>query len=167
MKILICHNYYRQRGGGEDSEFLAESAIMREAGHHVLQYTRRNDEITEQHLFSKLKLGLGTTWARNSIEDLRGILRKEKPDLAHFHNTFPLISPGAYYACQQEGVPVVQSLHNPRLICPAATLHREGTVCEECVRRIVPWPGVVHACYHNSHLQTAAVSGMLAGHRIL
>jgi glycosyltransferase involved in cell wall biosynthesis len=94
-------------------------------------------------------------------------LRRERPALAHFHNTFPLISPAAYYACHREGIPVVQSLHNPRLICPAATLYREGNVCEDCLGRLVPWPGVVHACYHNSHIQTAVVAGMLAGHRIL
>ncbi len=164
MKILICHNYYRQRGGGEDSEFLAESAIMREAGHHVLQYTRRNDEITEQHLFSKLKLGLGTTWARNSIEDLRGILRKEKPDIVHFHNTFPLISPGAYYACQETGVPVIQTLQNYRLLCPAGNLYRDGEICEECMDSGV-FRGVMHGCYHDSHLATAAIGLMLALHR--
>jgi glycosyltransferase involved in cell wall biosynthesis len=98
---------------------------------------------------------------------LRSLLQREKPDLAHFHNTFPLISPAAYYACQQEGIPVVQSLHNPRLMCPAATLYREGRACQDCLGRIVPWPAVVHACYHNSHLQTAVVAGMLAGHRVL
>src|SRR6266403_733710 len=166
MKLLLVHNHYRQ-SGGEDEVFLRESELLRRGGHEVQVYTRHNSEIVEDGILSKAKMAMRTLWAWDSVSCLRSLLRREKPDVAHFHNTFPLISPGAYYACQQEGIPVVQSLHNPRLICPAATLHREGTVCEECVRRIVPWPGVVHACYHNSHLQTAAVSGMLAGHRIL
>jgi glycosyltransferase involved in cell wall biosynthesis len=166
MKVLLVHNRYRH-SGGEDEVVLRESELLRSAGHEVQEYTRHNSEIVEDGILSKAKVAMRTLWAWDSVSGLRSLLKRLKPDVAHFHNTFPLISPAAYYACQQEGIPVVQSLHNPRLICPAATLHREGTVCEECVGRVVPWPGIVHACYHNSYLQTAVISGMLAGHRIL
>ncbi len=166
MNVLMVHNRYRH-AGGEDEVVLRESELLRSSGHEVQEYTRHNGEIIEDGILSKAKMAMQTLWAWDSVSRLRSLLRRKKADVAHFHNTFPLISPAAYYACQQEGIPVVQSLHNPRLICPAATLHREGTACEECVERVVPWPGVAHACYHNSHLQTAVVSGMLAGHRIL
>lgn len=166
MKLLLAHNFYRQ-SGGEDEVFLRESELLRCAGHEVLKYTAHNSEIAEGGIFGKAKMAARTLWAQDGVARLRSLLRRERPDLAHFHNTFPLISPGAYYACQQEGIPVVQSLHNARLICPAATFYREGNACEDCLGRVVPWPGVVHACYRNSHLQTAVVAGMLAGHRIL
>jgi glycosyltransferase involved in cell wall biosynthesis len=160
------HNRYRQPGG-EDEVFLRESELLRSAGHEVLEYATHNSEISEHGILSKAKLAARTFWAWDSVARLRSVLRRERPDLAHFHNTFPLISPAAYYACHQEGIPVVQSLHNSRLMCPASTLYREGRACEDCLGRVVPWPGVVHACYHNSHLQTAVVAGMLAGHRVL
>jgi len=166
MKLLLVHNRYRQTGG-EDEVFRRESELLRSAGHEVLEFTAHNGEIEEAGILKKAKLALRTFWAWDSVARLRSLLRRERPDLAHFHNTFPLISPAAYYACQQEGIPVVQSLHNPRFICPAATLYREGRACEDCLGRVMPWPGVVHACYHNSHLQTAVIAGMLAGHRIL
>jgi len=166
MKLLVAHNHYRQPGG-EDEVFLRESELLRSAGHEVLEYTEHNSEISEDGIPSKVQLAARTFWATDSVARLRSLLRREKPDLVHFHNTFPLISPAAYYACQQEGVPVVQSLHNSRLICPAATLYRNGSACEDCLGKTVPWPGVVHACYHNSRLQTAVVAGMLAGHRVL
>ena len=166
MKLLLVHNRYRQPGG-EDEVFLRQSELLRSAGHEVLEYTRHNDEIVDDGILSKANLAARTLWAWDSVARLRTLLRREKPDLAHFHNTFPLISPAAYYACQREGIPVVQSLHNARLMCPAATFYREGRVCQDCLGRFVSWPGVVHACYHNSHLQTAVVAGMLAGHRIL
>ncbi len=166
MKVLIAHNYYRQ-SGGEDEVFRRESELLRSAGHEVLEYTTHNGEIAEDGILSKAKLAARTLWARDSVARLRLLLRRERPDLAHFHNTFPLISPAAYYACQQEGIPVVQSLHNSRLICPAATFYRNGSACLDCLGRSLPWPGVVHACYRNSHLQTAVIAGMLAGHRIL
>jgi len=163
MKILICHNYY-QRPGGEDVEFFAERAILLEAGHRVLEFTRRNDQISEHGLFSKAKLVLGATWARNSIADLGTLLREEKPEIAHFHNTFPLISPGAYYVCRDAGVPVIQTLQNYRLLCPAGNLYRAGKICEECLDLGV-FHGVMHGCYRDSRPATAAVGLMLALHR--
>jgi glycosyltransferase involved in cell wall biosynthesis len=166
MNVLVVHNGYRQ-AGGEDEVFLRESKLLRSAGHEVVEFTKHNSEIGGDGIFSKAKLTVRTLWAWDSVTQLRSLLSHKKPDVAHFHNTFPLISPGAYYVCKQAGIPVVQSLHNPRFMCPAATLYRKGGVCEDCLGRVVPWPGVAHACYHDSHLQTAVVAGMIAGHRIL
>jgi glycosyltransferase involved in cell wall biosynthesis len=166
MKLLLAHNRYRQ-SGGEDEAFLRETDLLRAAGHEVLQYTADNNEIAEDGILDKAKLAAQTLWSWDSAARLRALLRRERPDLAHFHNTFPLISPAVYYACQKEGIPVVQSLHNARLMCPAATFYRDGSACVDCLGRSVPWPAVVHACYRNSRLQTAVVAGMLAGHRVL
>jgi len=166
MKLLLVHNRYRY-SGGEDQVFHRENELLRSAGHHVLEYTRNNSEIVEDGLLSKAKLGVQTLWARDSQQELRSILRRERPQVVHFHNIFPLISPAAYYACQEAGIPVVQSLHNPRLMCPAATMYREGKVCQDCLGKAVPWPGIVHSCYRNSSLRTAAVAGMLTLHRLL
>src|SRR5260370_28196214 len=123
MKILLCHNYYRQPGG-EDTEYSAEKALLTSFGHQVLEYVRRNDEIPLDGFLTKVSLGLRSIWASDSVGEIRAVLWREKPDVVHFHNTFPLISPGAYYACYDAGVPVVQTLQNYRLLCPPATLHR-------------------------------------------
>jgi glycosyltransferase involved in cell wall biosynthesis len=165
MKVLMVHNYYQQPGG-EDAVFRDEAAMLRAAGHDVSTYTRHNDEILEYGLLDKLSLSARTIWAWDSAKQIRRLVRAERPDIAHFHNTFPLISPAAYLVCQDEGVPVVQTLHNPRLMCPAATLHREGHLCEDCVGR-TPWPGVLHHCYRGSIGQTSIVAAMLALHRAL
>jgi glycosyltransferase involved in cell wall biosynthesis len=94
------------------------------------------------------------------------MVRQWKPDVAHFHNTFPLISPSAYYACQREGVPVVQTLHNYRLLCPTANLFRAGRVCEDCLGHSLVH-GIAHACYRSSRLQTATIAAMLKLHRMM
>jgi glycosyltransferase involved in cell wall biosynthesis len=83
----------------------------------------------------------------------------------HVHNTFPLISPAAYYAASAENVPVVQTLHNYRFFCPAATLYRDGSVCESCLRKTVTWPAVLHSCYRGSKPATAASTALIAIHR--
>jgi glycosyltransferase involved in cell wall biosynthesis len=85
--------------------------------------------------------------------------------MVHLHNTFPLISPAAYYAAAAEGAPVVQTLHNYRLLCPAATLYRAQTVCEDCVGKPVAWPAVLHSCYRGSKPASFASASMLALHR--
>jgi glycosyltransferase involved in cell wall biosynthesis len=101
------------------------------------------------------------------VQELSEILKREKPHVAHFHNTFPLVSPGAYFACAKAGVPVVQTLHNYRLLCPAATFFRDGNICEQCLPRKTPWPGVLHSCYHGSASASFGVAAMLTSHRIL
>jgi glycosyltransferase involved in cell wall biosynthesis len=88
-----------------------------------------------------------------------------RPDVVHVHNTFMMISPSVFDACQKAGIPVLQTLHNYRLLCPAWTLSRNGKVCEDCVEGGL-WHGIWHGCYRESHAMTAAVAAMLKFHRI-
>jgi glycosyltransferase involved in cell wall biosynthesis len=163
MKVLIVHNQYQHRGG-EDVVREGEIRLLRRAGHEVLEYTRSNSELEAARVFRYPRLVLETVWSARAHGDLRTLLLRDRPDLAHFHNTFPLISPSAYYACADAGVPVVQTLHNYRLLCPGAYFVREGKICEECPRHSFAWPGIVHACYHDSRLATATATAMLAVH---
>jgi glycosyltransferase involved in cell wall biosynthesis len=165
MKVLLVHNHYQQRGG-EDTVVEAEAELLSSRGHAVLRYGRHNDEIRGLSASGKLRLAVGTTWARDTHHELRSMLARERPDVAHFHNTFPLVSPSAYYACNAAGVPVVQTVHNFRLLCPAATLLREQRICEDCVGRL-PWPGVLHACYHDSRAESMVIAVALSAHRIV
>lgn len=161
--MLLLHNHYQQPGG-EDQVFAAESDLLQAHGHQVLQYTLHNDSVTDM---SRLNLAGATLWNRAVYRELRALIRRERPQVAHFHNTFPLISPAAYYAARAERVPVVQTLHNYRLLCPNALFFRDGRVCEDCLGRTVPWPGVIHACYRGSHSSSSVVASMLTAHRAL
>lgn len=163
MKVLVAHNYYQQPGG-EDQVFAAEIALLEAHGHQVLRYAVHNDRVAEMN---RLALAKAAVWNSSSYRDLRALIRRERPQVAHFHNTLPLISPAGYHAAKAEGVPVVQTLHNYRLICPNGVLFRDGHVCEDCLGKLVPWPGVVHACYRGSRASTGAVATMLTAHRAL
>ena len=143
-----------------------EFDLLTRAGHSVIEYGRNNDEIAAYRLIDKASLGLRTVWAWDSYRQIRALLRIHKPDIAHFDNTFPLISPAVYYACREAGVPVVQSVRNYRLLCPSATFHRQGRVCEDCLGHN-PWRGVLHGCYRHSRAETAVVAMMLSVHRWL
>jgi glycosyltransferase involved in cell wall biosynthesis len=165
VKVISIHNRYLQPGG-EDAVAMAEKALLEEHGHRVVTYWRSNAEIYERAL-SKPSLALSAFWAGDSIRELTRLLRDERPDIAHFHNTMTMISPAAYYACRKVGVPVVQTLHNYRLVCPGGALFRANRICEQCRGRILPWPSVVHGCYRSSRVQTAVVASVISLHRLI
>jgi len=85
----------------------------------------------------------------------------------HIHNFFPRLSPSVHSAARHAGIPIVQTLHNFRLLCPAATFHFEGTPCEGCLGQATPWRAVARGCYRKSRLASLAVAHMLALHRVL
>src|SRR3954454_4259507 len=129
MNVLLCHNHYQQPGG-EDHSFDDEARLLESRGHRVTRFTVHNDAIKEM---SRLQVTLRTLWNRQIRQQLREILRREKPAVMHCTNTFPLISPAAYSAAHAEGVAVVQSLRNYRLLCANALLLRDDKPCEACI----------------------------------
>lgn len=161
-RVLIVHNAYQQRGG-EDSVVDAELELLRSHGHAVEVFQRHNDELRS---VSRWVAAMNALWSRSSSAALLEVVRRFQPDLLHFHNTFPLISPSAYWAARAAGLPVVQTLHNFRLHCPQATYLRNGRICEDCLGR-VPWRSIWHGCYRDSRLQSAVLCGMLVFHRAL
>lgn len=161
--MLLVHEYYQQPGG-EDQIFASEGTLLEDRGHQVIRYTEHNDRVKDLGSFTLARV---TVWNRAAYHDLREILRAERPQIVHFHNTFPLISPAAYYAAKAEGVPVVQTLHNYRLFCTNALFFRAGGVCEDCFGKTLPWPGVLHACYRGSRSASGVVATMLSAHRAL
>ncbi len=165
MVILYIHNYY-QRPGGEDARVRQERDLLASAGHRIVEYTRQSGDIVLNGLASQLRLGFNAIWSQPSYAELASLLARERPDVAHVHNIVPLISPSVYYACAKAGVPVVQTLHNFRLFCPAGNFLRQGRVCEECIEHTL-LRSVRHRCYKNSVSATATLALMLAGQRAL
>jgi glycosyltransferase involved in cell wall biosynthesis len=163
MRVLGIHNSYQQLGG-EDTIFATEADLLESHGHSVYRYTLSNDAVSD---FNAVNLAAVTLWNRQVYQELRSLIRKEKPHVAHFHNTFPLISPAAYHAVKAEGIPVVQTLHNYRLLCPNGLFFRDGQVCEDCLGQPIAWPGVVHACYRDSRVASGAAATMVTFHALL
>ncbi len=165
MKIVIAHNTYQQPGG-EDIVFRNECELLRSAGHTVVEYQRSNHDASNYVSVRQLALAKNTIWASDTRREFRQLLLRERPDIVHVHNTFVMISPSIYWACRDAQVPVVQTLHNYRLLCPGANFFRDGKVCEECLEHGV-WRGVRYSCYQGSNRATAVVAAMLTTHRFL
>lgn len=161
MKVLLVHNYYQQPGG-EDVCFADEGRLLEENGCQVVRFTLHNDAIPSS---AAVKTALRALWSRQTYRDLSRLIARERPAVMHCTNTFPLVSPSAYYAARRHGVAVVQALHNYRLICPGALLMRQGAVCEDCLGRSIALPAVRHGCYRGSQAGSAVVAAMLATHK--
>ena len=160
LRVLIAHNAYQQRGG-EDSVVDDEIALLGAHGAAVSVYRRDNHDIATMGRLATVR---DTVWSRRTVEDVDALIARESPDVIHAHNTFPLISPALYWAAARRKVPVVQTLHNFRLLCPQAMLLRDGSVCEDCLGTL-PWRGVLRQCYRGSGTQTAVLGTMLGVHR--
>ncbi len=154
MKILLAHNFYQSSSpSGEDIVYRAEVDLLRHKGIDVVTYERSNDELSE---CSRRKTAVSAVWSRTAYDEVTDLIKKEKPEIAHFHNIWYLISPSAYLACRTAGLPIVQTLHNFRMFCANGLLLRNGKVCEECVGKL-PWRGVVYGCFRNSRLYSVPV----------
>ena len=152
--ILQVHNRY-QIPGGEDTVAENERRLLEAHGHRVVRYFRDNKEMKDFSLLRKLLLPVTTVFNPRTYREVRRLIRTEHIDIVHVHNTLNLISPSVYYAALAEGVPVVQTVHNFRLLCPGATFYRDGHICEDCLHGGLGC-AVKHSCYRGSRLQTLA-----------
>ena len=165
MKVLVAHDHYRSSApSGEDAVYRNERNLLESRGLDVVPFECFNDDIEDGSLAAKIRVAADTAWSRRTYARLSELIRRARPDVAHFHNTFPLMSPSVYAACRDHSVPVVQTLHNYRLICAGAMLTRNGRPCEQCVGH-APWPALRHRCYRDSLPATSAVVWMLTRNR--
>ena len=160
MKILIIHNHYLERGG-EDEVVDAEIELLREHGHEVILYEKSNKYIEKLSFIKKfIFIFFELNFSKIVYKEIKEIVKKHKPDVAHIHNIFFRITPSVYFALKQSNVPVVQSLHNYRLFCLRGTFYKDGLVCEKCSGRRL-FKGVINLCWRNSRVSSFFLARLL------
>ena len=156
MKIILAHNFYGSSApSGENAVFHAEAELLRREGHHVIEFTRHSDEIRGRGTFGTFQGALATPWNPFSAAKLRRLLRRERPDVLHVHNFFPLLSPSVFHAAASSETATVMTLHNYRLFCAAGIPMRNGRPCTLCLDRRSVAPALWFGCYRDSRLATA------------
>lgn len=170
--VLLVHNYYRI-AGGEDTVTANERKLLEEHGHRVVMYERSNMELDGFSKLQKLILPFTSIFSLRSYREVKKLIEDNGVDIVHVHNTLSLVSPSVYYAAFKCGVPVVQTMHNFRLLCPGGSFFRQnpdddsqGKVCEDCASRGLSC-AVKHSCYRNSRVQTIVSAAILKIHRML
>lgn len=161
-RVLQVHTRYREPGG-EDQVVESERELLEAAGVAVEQVIFDNVELREaRSIRGDVALAVSAVWNREAARRVRVAVRAHRPQAVHVHNTFAAASPAVYSAA---GMPVVQTLHNYRFICPAATLFRDGVPCTDCVGRVVPLPAVIHRCVRGSLAQSTVAVASAVVHR--
>ena len=163
--VLIVHNYY-QLSGGEDTVVANEKKMLEKHGHRVILYSRSNSELKTMRALKKIVLPITTVFNPKTYRDIKKIIKDERIDIVHVHNTLFLISPAVYYAAKRMNIPLVQTIHNFRMLCPGATFYRDGHICEECVSNGLKC-AMKHKCYRKSRLQTLTCVISMKIHRFL
>jgi glycosyltransferase involved in cell wall biosynthesis len=160
VRVLQIHAHYRQPGG-EDTVVEAEAELLRAAGHSVI----RHEAVNPDHLLPALASMSAAPSNPRSARRVSRLLRQQRPDVAHVHNTWFALSPSVVKSASHRGVPVVATLHNYRLLCANAQLFRDGHPCEDCVGA-GSWRGVVHRCYRGSLASSAAAALTIDANRL-
>lgn len=167
--VLIIHNEYRI-AGGEDTVAANEEKLLAEHGHRVIVYKRSNKELDNYTGIKKLLLPFTSVFSLRSYREVKKLIEDNYVDVVHVHNTLTLVSPSVYYAAFRCNVPVVQTMHNFRLLCPGGSFFMEdegnGHICEQCVSKGLSC-AVRNSCYRHSKAQTIVSAAVLKIHRML
>lgn len=154
LRVLIVHNHY-QILGGEDTVVANEKKLLEENGHEVYLYTRTNKELYSMSNIKKALLSFNMVFNFTVYKEISELIRINKIDIVHVHNTLIIISPAVYYAAKRYQIPVVQTMHNFRMLCPGGEFFRNGSICEECIQKGI-YCALKNRCYRNSLYQTFA-----------
>ena len=153
LRILQVNSRYREYGG-EERVVENDAESLRAAGHEVRLFETTNQGSKAATVGSLA----ASSWNLRQAARIRRVVREWRPDVAHVHNTWFSLSPSVFRALEDEGVPVVATIHNYRVACVSADLWRDGRVCHDCLGRDFPAPGVRHGCYRGSRTLSAAVA---------
>ncbi len=166
MKILAIHNFHRKgSASGDDQVFKSETALLKNHGNTVIQYTISNDTFDNKGITGKVVSTFGMLWSFKNYRAVQKLIKKEKPDIIHIHTFFPLLSPSVLYAAKRLDVPVVATLHDTRFICPCATSLRKMKLCNKCGDGHY-FRMYKYGCFKNSKMQSLLVAGIFKYHRI-
>ena len=168
MRVLVVHNRYRSaEPSGENTVVEQEVRLLAAAGVDVEQCLVESDAIASWSLARRVAVPAGVVWSRSGQQLVRGAVDATQPDVVHFHNTFPLLSPAAIRAASARGVATVQTFHNFRPICPSSNgLLRDGLICHDCPGHL-PVSAVRHGCYRGSRVATLPLAAMDVVHQRL
>lgn len=147
MKILLINNFHYEFGGAS-VVYLNTARILENQGHQVIFFSIKDDNNlqtdSEKYFINrKIKVGVNNKnnakkftnyfYNKQAATNLDLLLKENKPDIAHIHLFYGGITSSILPVLKKNGVPIVYTAHDYRLICPAYTfLNGSGNICESC-----------------------------------
>ena len=165
MKVLLINNFFYRRGGSE-VVFFQTGDLLARAGNEVCYFSfadEKNLPCAQSAFFPARPAGRlaqlrGYFYNREVARKLDELVRAEKPDIAHVHLLWGGVGPAIFKVLRRHGIPLVHTVHDYRMVCPAYTF-RDGTgaVCERCAEGSY-WPCVVHRCAKGRRLESLTMA---------
>lgn len=142
MKILQINKFYYLRGGAE-RYFFDLIKLLENNGHEVIPFSMRDsrNEMTPYKKYFIDKVDLDKFSIRNiikffynydAVRKLKKLIKEEKPDIAHLHNIAHQISPAIIRVLKENDIPVIQTLHDYKIVCPNYRLFSNNEACFRC-----------------------------------
>jgi len=148
LKILLVNKFYFPLGGPETYLFQLER-LFKEKGHSVIVFSTRDprNKACEHSPFfvekidynrpdislrQKVEFGLRLLYSFDAARKIDALLEREHPDIAHLHNICHQISPSILTVLRRRGIPIVQTLHDLKRICPSYKMLSASGICERC-----------------------------------
>jgi glycosyltransferase involved in cell wall biosynthesis len=163
MRLLLIHNYYREKGG-ENAAFDLLVRLLREQGHDLAQYSRHSMTLDRLSIRERVKAFAAGFHSSRTVREVTQLVRSHRPQVALVQNVFPLISPSVFAALRRLEVPAAHLVYNYRMLCPDGHLYTQGGICRRCVRGST-LNAAIHRCYRSSRLFSAWYAGIVGWHR--
>ena len=186
MKILMVDKYHFIKGGAE--RYLFElTKILRQNGHTVLPFSMKHpdnfpskyekyfvDNIDYRLISSRQKWVKGFFIAGRMIYSLHAkkrlekLIEDERPDIAHIHMIDHQISPSILHVLKKHGIPVIQTVHTYKLVCPNYRLFNMHTkqICEKCLGGNY-WYPAFEKCHMDSRVASALLGLETTIHKLM
>ncbi len=169
-QLMSINNYYYRRGGSE-AVFFEHNRLFEEAGWTVIPFSMHNplneptvwsnhfvnqSDRAGQSPIEKITRAASAIYSLEAARRIRGLIALAKPDVAHAHNIYHHLSPSVLVELHRQNIPVVLTLHDLKLVCPAYKMHTQDAICEDCrggaLRNVVK-----RRCIKNSTAMSALV----------
>lgn len=150
LRILQCNSFHYLRGGAERC-FLDLSALLTSHGHEVIPFCMAHEKnlpspyadyffsamdfpvmMREKGLWGKAKVAERVIYSLEAKQQLERLIHDVRPDIAHIHGIAHETSPSILPVLKKAGIPVVQTLHDYKLLCPNTNFANQHGVCEAC-----------------------------------
>lgn len=160
LKIAIIHNGYILNGG-EDTVVDSEVNLLKAYGHEVVYINEKNDLTQKSSIKQILSFIKNAAWNEKKAQETLIQIKKFNPDIVHIHNFWYKFSPAVHHILAYSGYPIVQTLHNYRIMCINGAFLRNSKPCELCLKygKIA---GVFLRCYRKSIFQSILLCRMIS-----
>jgi len=147
MNILLVNKFFYLNGGSE-TVFFQERDFLLAKGHDVVDFSMvdaRNRPSPYADFFvphvsykakggpvQKLRQALSFIHSPVAVRQLEKLIHQKKPDIAHLHNIYHQLTPSIIPALKKNGVRVVLTLHDFKLVCPGYLALNKDKICTAC-----------------------------------